>query len=112
MGPRRAVVWVGDQPYFRLTPTVAVWMQRQVDALYPPGTGPVSAQLREATGLTCWLRGWTEAHYPPHQIWAAWQGRAELPTPPKPPPRMPGADAWKRRTHIPEGAYGGASDPK
>jgi hypothetical protein len=88
-----SVLWVSGVPHFRLTPTVIVWITKQVEAAAKSGK-LMDGPLAEAAALISRLGDWVSAHFPPHQIWSAWSRPTRLSDPGREPTWIPGPDAW------------------
>lgn len=73
--------WLGERPYWRLSPVVAAWIERKVADLESSArkAGKSLDWLPSAVGLVGKLWDYCTRHFRPHEIWAARQSRGPLP---------------------------------
>ena len=93
-----SVFFVGDAPYFRVNPNVAMWVTESANGIKKKIVAERGDMdlVRRVEGVVADLWEWVMSYFPAHRIRAAQQRSGSLPIPPKPMPSCPGHDAWSK----------------
>jgi len=92
-----AVLWRGEVPFYRVDPSVAMWLTESASALKKSGKVEASA-MREVEATIASIWEWVLDWFPRHKVKAAMDRRGHSkPSTPKPPRRFADSDDWNQK---------------